>query len=91
MSAYTFTCLRIRRNSHREASDRAHFKLCALLPVDLMPGVTEPVHAALELFYVWTPGRLAQRALGEFLENHFYPGSASNNFDIPGSDFEPGK
>ena len=61
----------------------------------LMSGVTEPVHAALEplvlLFYVCTPGRLAQRALEEFLENHFYPGSASNNFDIPGSDFEPDK
>ena len=39
----------------------------------LMPGVTGAVRAALEplvlLFYVWTPGRLAQRGLGEFLEN----------------------
>lgn len=85
----------IRRNSHREASDRAHFKPHALSPVALMPGVTEPTHAALEplvlLFHVWTPGRLAERALGEFLENHFYTGSASNNFNIPGSEFEPDK
>lgn len=60
-----------------------------------MPGVTGAERAALEplvlLFYVWAPGRLAQRGLGEFLENHFYTGSASNNFDIPGSDFEPDK
>ena len=69
-----------------------HFKLGALLPVALMPGVTGAERAALEplvlLFYVWAPGRLAQRGLGEFL---FYTGSASNNFDIPGSDCEPDK